>query len=290
MTYAEPDSFGQVCTREMTRNDIAAALRLCRLSGWNQVEQDWSLFLELSPNGCRVAEKNDRVIGTVVTLRYQDRFSWIAMMLVDPQERRNGIGTRLVREGLAILSDQASVRLDATPAGRQLYRLEGFKDEYLLARMTFNPKSTFFPEGSQTVRPMSESDFPTVLQLDHHVFGADREPLLRNLFRRAPEYAWVSEASGIEGYCFGRPGYLTEDIGPIIATREEIARELLSNLLVNQKGKSFLIDTPRRSSWFDWLRSKDFVEARSFVRMYWGENPYPGRPEYLFGVVGPEFG
>ena len=49
----------------MTPEDVGAGLRLCRASGWNQLESDWDLFLTLSPAGCRVAEKNGRVVGTV---------------------------------------------------------------------------------------------------------------------------------------------------------------------------------------------------------------------------------
>ncbi len=287
---SQPSRYGEVSIREMTRADIPGALRLCRLSRWNQVEEDWSLFMDLSPNGCRVAEKNGVIVGTVATVTYQDRFSWIAMMLVHPSERRNGIGRRLVREGLAVLSSCASIRLDATPAGRQLYGLEGFNDEYALARMTFDPKSGFSEMPPRHVRVMTEPDFSAVLQLDCEVFGANREPLLRNLFQRAPYYALVSVKTGVEGYCFGRPGYLCEHIGPVVALREETARDLVSCCLAKSGSRSLLIDAPSHSSWSEWLSSQGFVESRSFMRMYRGANPYPGRAEYLFGIMGPEFG
>ena len=274
----------------MTRDDIAAALRLCRLSGWNQVEQDWSVFMQLNPHGCRVAEKNGAVIGTMATVPYQDRFSWIAMMLVDPRERRTGIGTRLVREGLSLLSNQRSIRLDATPVGRQLYSREGFQDEYPLARMAIDAGLNIPADKNAKVRPMTENDFSVVLQFDREVFGADREILLRNLYERAPQYAVISRTSKLEGYCFGRPGYLYEQIGPIVTTREEIARNLISHCLANLNGNSCVIDTPLHGSWIDWLLSMGFVDTRAFTRMYWGDKPDPGRPECIFGILGPEFG
>jgi hypothetical protein len=56
----------------MTASDISAGLRLCRLSGWKPLECDWRLFLKLSPHGCRVAEKQGKVVGTVAALRYQE--------------------------------------------------------------------------------------------------------------------------------------------------------------------------------------------------------------------------
>ncbi|MBV9083560.1 MAG: GNAT family N-acetyltransferase [Acidobacteriaceae bacterium] len=288
--HSEASSPADVEIRDMTLDDVGAALRLCRLSGWNQVEHDWLLFMQVNANGCRVAEKKGRVVGTVATVTYQDRFSWIAMMLVDPQERRTGIGTRLLREGLSVLNTQSSIRLDATPLGRQLYRREGFKDEYSLARMTIKAESKIAGARDGKVRPMTEADLPEVLEFDVQVFGANREMLLRNLFERAPNYAFISGISEIEGYCFGRQGYLYEQIGPIVAKDEEIARDLVSNRLASLNSSSCMIDTPRHPSWIDWLGSQGFVDARSFTRMYRGDKPNPGRPECTFGILGPEFG
>src|SRR5438093_626515 len=76
---------GPVHLRQMTHADIPAGLRLCRAAGWNQLESDWRCFLELNPEGCRVAESESRVAGTVTTLRYEAKFSWISMVLVDPE-------------------------------------------------------------------------------------------------------------------------------------------------------------------------------------------------------------
>ena len=41
--------------RKMAPTDIDAGLVLCRSAGWNQLEGDWKLFLELAPDGARVA-------------------------------------------------------------------------------------------------------------------------------------------------------------------------------------------------------------------------------------------
>jgi GNAT superfamily N-acetyltransferase len=294
MPETERKTAVQLAIREMTRQDIAAGLRLCRISRWNQLESDWSSFLELNPAGCRVAEKNGQVAGTVATIRYQDRFGWLAMMLVDPRERRAGIGTQLLYEGLSILSDQRCIRLDATPAGRQLYREHGFVEEYRLHRMTLLRGAVNIPAGSGRARRMREEDLSAVFERDHEVFGADRQNLLRALFDRSPEFAWVvkaAEEGRIQAYCFSRPGYLYRQIGPIVADEEHLASDLLSQCLLEDEGP-FVVDVPQGSSsaWFDWLSARGFLEERTFVRMYRGENRYPGIPECLFAVLGPEFG
>ena len=92
--------------RNMTLDDIPSGLRLCRLSGWNQVMEDWATFLRAQSGACRVAESDGAVVGTVATLRFGEPFSWIAMVLVDPAVRGQGIGTDLLREALAILEDE----------------------------------------------------------------------------------------------------------------------------------------------------------------------------------------
>ena len=66
-----PDNLLQVLKmRAMTVDDIASGLQLCRVSGWNQLEADWRVFLE-SPGGCGwLAELDGRAVGTVTFLRY----------------------------------------------------------------------------------------------------------------------------------------------------------------------------------------------------------------------------
>ena len=44
-----------VSIRDMTPDDIAAGLALCRASSWNQTEQDWRFFLTAAPHGALVA-------------------------------------------------------------------------------------------------------------------------------------------------------------------------------------------------------------------------------------------
>lgn len=291
MKETESGSPSRVLIRDMTSQDISAGLRLCRASRWNQLENDWSLFLKLSPAGCRVAEKDGHVVGTVATLRYQDRFSWLAMVLVDPAERRAGIGTRLLHEGLILLAEQPCVRLDATGVGRQLYMQHGFKDEYPITRFTTTVNPTQIARPSGNAHRMSEQDLPAIFDWDREIFGADREPILRALFARSPECAWVAVASEIQGYCFGRPGFLYQQLGPIVARDESLARELVLQSLIHKRSERFGIDAPRHcASWLNWLKSIGFAEERSFVRMHRGENRYPGQPECVFGVVGPEFG
>jgi len=76
---------------------------------------------------------------------------------------------------LRVLDDVGCVRLDATPAGKQVYDKFGFEDEYPLTRMRAERVSVGAVDG---VRRMTERDFEGVLRLDREVFGADRRVVL----------------------------------------------------------------------------------------------------------------
>ena len=286
------DALNQVSFREMSRADVAAGLGLCRASRWNQLSRDWECFLKLSPRGCRVAVKDDRVIGTVATVSYQDRFSWIGMVLVDPAERRQGIGSQLMREALKVLSGQETIRLDATPDGREVYLKLDFVDEYRLSRMETVVSDRVARDEDNPARLMTKSDLPRVFELDHQVFGADRDMMLKWMFGGSPEYSWLIVHDGeVAGYTFGRRGFNFEHLGPVIAQDRVTAMRLVTACLSNQLGRPFILDASRHDAeWARWLESIGFKEQRPFIRMFCGNNCYPGSPDKQYAILGPEFG
>ena len=73
--------------RAMTSADIAAGLRLSYASGWNQLAEDWRVFVETPGSGAFLIERDGAILGTSAYLRY-DSLAWVAMMLVDPGARR----------------------------------------------------------------------------------------------------------------------------------------------------------------------------------------------------------
>jgi predicted N-acetyltransferase YhbS len=279
----------------MEVDDIPAGLALCRAARWNQTAHDWEAFLRLEPGGARVATEDGRIIGTVATLRYERRFAWVAMVLVDPAARGRGVGTGLLHEGLRILADMRSTRLDATPAGRVLYLKLGFQDEYALSRMEAvieDAEQGAKDDGDPPMRALTDADLPAVRAFDHDVFGADRGRLLEWLFEGAPSLAFISRTDQrVHGYALGRHGFNFEHVGPVVAESLEVARSLVSASLAGLRGRHAILDAPHHSRpWLEWLAASGFKEQRPFTRMYLGENPYPGLPEKQFAILGPEFG
>jgi ribosomal protein S18 acetylase RimI-like enzyme len=275
----------------MRHDDIAAGLRLCRAASWNQLASDWHLFLA-EPGACRVAiTETGEIVGSVATIDY-GLFSWIAMVLVDPAYRRAGIGSQLLREALVILGDRTA-RLDATPAGCQVYAPLGFQEEYGLQRMTRESVAHMAAadlNATSAIRRMTDADFTAVLNHDRAVFGADRRRVLNRLRVEAPEYACVAGSNRIDGYVFGRHGHAFEHIGPIVARDESIARHLVSACVAGRSDWPFVLDAPLRSSWVNWLEGIGFHRQRPFTRMCRGPKHFEQRAEEIFAIAGPEFG
>jgi GNAT superfamily N-acetyltransferase len=280
----------EIAFRALQPSDLEAGLRLCRLAGWNQTRRDWELFLKLNPDNSFVALKGERVVGTVTAVGYENRFSWIGMVLVDPEERGQGIGTRLVSVVVDALKDIPSIRLDATPAGCEVYRKLDFVEEYRLSRMEIVARAGDIIHTP--ARPMTREDLSEIALLDGQVFGAARREILEWMFEGAPEYARVSEREGrIIGYAFGRHGFDYEHLGPVVAHDQQTARELVAACLHRWAGRKFILDASHyEPEWRLWLEAIGFRELRPFIRMFYRGNPYPGLPPKYFAILGPEFG
>jgi Acetyltransferase (GNAT) domain/Acetyltransferase (GNAT) family len=281
-----------ITLRPMTAGDIPAGLSLCRLIGWNQLSRDWELFLKLSPEGCRVAvDEDEKVVGTVTTVCYEDHFSWIGMVLVDPARQQQGIGTQLMQEALKILESQSTVKLDATPAGREVYLKLGFKDEYPLTIMKC-PYVAIDRLSDSKARLILENDLETIAAFDYSVFGADRKTILYDLWKRGPELCyWIEENNVVKAYCLGRSGHNYLQVGPIVCSELANAIEVASAALKKCGKQPVIVDALHHTpEWMSWLSSIGFTELRSLTRMYKGTNDWPGLPEHQFAILGPEFG
>ncbi|MDP9267193.1 MAG: GNAT family N-acetyltransferase [Acidobacteriota bacterium] len=273
--------------RAMTQADIPAAMRMKDEAGWNQTDADWHRLLAAGPEGCFVALLDDTVVGTVTTITYEGKVSWVGMVLVDSAHRGHGIGTGLLERAIAHLDGKrvASIKLDATPAGRPLYEKLGFIPEYQVERWALT-RATH--ERAVNGEPV---DLKDVFSLDRDVFGIDRSMLLAWLREAAPELALVSRrGSEIQGYTFGRHGSLADQLGPWVAISEGTAATLLDRFLQESRRRVF-VDCVEETKWsLPLVKSRGFTFSRPLTRMYRGRNDHRGMPNLMGAVLGPEFG
>jgi hypothetical protein len=172
--------------------------------------------------------------------------------------------------------------LDATPAGRQVYGLLGFVDIFGFARWSL--PAPLPPQGI-AVRPMTDADWPMVLDLDAMAFGAPRPALLRDFAARAPAAALVAEG----GFVLARDGLRAPQIGPVVARDEATAVALVAAARA-ALGREAVLDLPDAASGLaTLLAGHGGAMQRPFTRMALGPMP-PAHPARNFVLAGPEFG
>ena len=280
---------GGISIRQMVASDLRDGVRLKTLAGWNQTDADWRLFLEVAAQGCFAALRNGQLIGTSAAVRYSGELGWIGMVLVDPDHRRMGLGTRLMQEALGRLSDCGCVKLDATPAGHEVYRRLGFEDEFGLRRLVCACLPPMQPDRS--VVPVRPQDLSALAALDAQAFGAARPGILAYLAKSAPETAWMLRgAGGVQAFCLGRPGANYHQIGPVIADGVGSARAVVTAAINALAGRPAVLDVPDAQGAFrDWLLSLGFAAQRPLTRMCRGRS-LAGQPAHYFAVAGPDLG
>ena len=289
---------GAMILRLLSEADLPDALRLSSTAGWNQQLEDWRLLLSLAPAGCFAALDGDTIVGTSMGIPYGE-FSWIAMMLVDPAYRGQGLGRRLLEAAVGAVPADRPVRLDATPLGRPLYESFGFVDEATLTRFTAAPDVHHQPiigDIAKAVRPLAEAG--TIASVDRAVFGADRSAVLQWALKQCPQYARVASPTFNRAYCFGRHGRLFDQIGPVVAEDEITPRALVISALMASSGRDVAIDAFDECEMFTaWLRSWGFVAQRPLFRMCRAESggAVPPRGSRAsdglreYAIFGPEF-
>lgn len=264
---------------ELREEHVPGCLALSQAAGWNQNEADWRLMLSLG-RGWGLAVGGTLVASTLV-LPYGS-FAWISMVLVLPEHRRKGYASRLLRVAIDDLrGSKLKPILDATPAGREVYRREGFQDTWTFKR--FALRTAQAGVNGHTRRPIS---WRKALELDADAFGGDREWLLRALQKRLPDAA----LGAAEGFVLGRDGREAHQIGPLVARDEATALELLEQALGNVAAPVYVDVVDHATRMQDWLQQRGFEVQRPFTRMVYGGGRAPGNEKLVYLVAGPELG
>lgn len=302
--------------RPLELSDLSGLLALTRAAHWNQDESDWRTMLEIG-SGWGIADAQGALLASTLVLPYapvagNPRFAWISMVLVRPDQRRRGHASRLLRHALVCLARDARLPiLDATPAGREVYRREGFVDRWGFERLAraastreaaieASQKSISTAHGvvdrTLDVRPIAAADWSAIAALDARAFGADRLALLRSLAERLPAgalAAWHDDR--LAGFVLGRPGYDAAQIGPLVARSEAGGIALLERALGSLGNGALYVDVPLRQARVRMLLGAlGFEVQRPFTRMLHlppgDATPAPGDDALVMLVAGPELG
>jgi len=277
---------------ELREEHLAGCFALSQSAHWNQNAADWRLMLGIG-RGWGISLADGTLAASTLVLPYGS-FAWVSMVLVLPEHRRKGYATQLLRVALADLKSRALTPiLDATPAGREVYVQEGFRDTWGFRRLQLKDTIAGL-ERSTAVRLLRAADWPEMLALDARAFGASRERLLRALAARLPQAALVAEENGkLAGFLLGRDGREARQLGPLVARSSAAARALLAEALVKALPPLYLDVVDREPGITAWLESLGFQFQRPFTRMVHGARGAavaPGEAGLVFCPAGPELG
>ncbi len=288
---AVTDLFDGLALAPLGPADAGRGAALSAEIGWNQTEADWRYMLE-NGHGYGRGDTCGRLVGSAMALPY-GTFGWVCMVLVNENFRRRGLATDLMNRVIEDLErDGVIPGLDATPAGREVYRQLGFEDVYRLERLWAERVAIAdSPETPVVVAPMTAAEIDEVAGYDATTFGADRAALLRHLHGRAPERAFVARAGPwLAGYVLGRDGREVTQIGPVTAEDEDIAIALTRRALDGLDGGVVIDAAERQTGFADWLKRSGFAYQRPYIRMLRGRAEPVDKTDYVFAVAGPELG
>lgn len=251
----------------------------------------------MEPDGCFVAELHDEVVGTAVCCQF-GTVAWLAMIIVMPSQRGQGLGRHLAEAGLeyARMCGVETIRLDATHLGQPVYNQLGFQPQFELVRMggICTPPSPAIstPEFKILTADMTDSasnPLQEILRLDHQSNRSDREKLLRQLCSESPPWVALTEGGDVTGYLARRQGRLSAQLGPCCGSLEA-AISLLHHALETSRGKSVIIDIPAdRTKLIEVASEFGLTTQRTLLRMCRGPTVTED-PEFFQASYGGEFG
>lgn len=274
--------------------DLAPARELSAAAGWNQVDADWRVFLELG-HLMGVEVPGHGLVATAATLPLGSDFGWVSMMIVRADFRRRGLGRQLLGQCILDLAAQGLVPgLDATPAGRELYQGLGFRDAWAITRWKCEGPGILAPGPvvpGLEVHPATVADLDPIVALDTRAFGCRRRSILARLLERAPWLASLAVRGGEPcGVLFARDGREAFQLGPIAATDPEAAIALLGRALVLLGGGAYVDVLDRHHEVGAWLAAHGFEPHRRLTRMLYRRDEPFGDARLAVAIAGPELG
>ena len=270
--------------------------------GWNQTECDINRMVGMDPKGTFAAMVSgdgfDLPVATASVLRLGRDNTWIGMILVHPELRRQGIANCMMQHCVKYAIDSGKVinGLDATPMGNTVYGAVGYANSFRVWRSVFELKEF---EGRAydraRIRPMRQEDLGDVIRYDASSW-IEREAIISGLFKDGGDGACFvhrDDSGAVRGFCMTRPGRIRPFVGPFLADSDEIAAGLMAAagqyLLEAGGAVNAFIDTPEihfadRGVYVERVfeqakkpaghkLSKSLVCVRDFTRMYQLVNP-----------------
>lgn len=215
---------------------------------WPHRDHDLDLFLSLG-RGYLATDEIGRPVGSAMYFPMSDDFAMLGMMVTVPRLQARGAGKWLLQR---IMADCAGrdLRLSATRSGYRLYAAAGFVPVGMIRQQQGVARAARAPEvpGLQ-IREMRPEDTAAVQALDLAAYGAARTEVLAALMQLSTGLVAV-RGGKVRGYALHRPFGRGTVIGPVLATDDAMAMQLVAPLITANAGRFTRLDTPVDSDAF----------------------------------------
>lgn len=279
--------------RRFTAKDIEAAHALTVELKWPHRAEDWQFVAGIGEGF--VAERDSRVVGTVLCWKYGERTSSLGMVIVSPALQGFGIGRRLTEMALDALGARATL-LHATPAGHPLYAKLGFAPVGTLDQhqgAALQPPLLPLP-SRERLRPLGVNDTPRLIEIASRASGLDRSSVLPALLESA-EGIGLGRDGELIGFALFRRFGRGRAIGPVVVPRDDDsmrAKALIGHWLASHPGMLIRLDTPGDSGLTDWLESLGLTRVDSVVKMVRNAEQMPAPDDEFaqYGIINQAIG
>jgi ribosomal protein S18 acetylase RimI-like enzyme len=277
---------GDYLIRAMSRAELDRAVDWAAAEGWNPGLSDADAFYAADPGGFFAGMLDGEMIASISLIAYDAYFSFLGFYIVQPPHRGKGLGLKLWQEALA-RHGTPLVGLDGVVAQQENYKKSGFHLAYRNVRY----RGVVAGKSSARLVAADTVPFDRLLAYDREFFPAPRSDFLGRWIKPADGNALVAIDEGeITGLGVIRACLEGLKIGPLYASTERIAEELLIALAAAARGDTIYLDVPTANAaairLAERLGMKPVFET---ARMYTGRAPDLPLTR-LFGVTSFELG
>ena len=281
--------------RPVCEGDLASSVKFNEEAGWTDTAEDTRRLMRCEPQGFLIAELQGKPVGQIFSISY-DKSGWIGFLVVLRKLRRQGIGSALIRKGIAYLKDSnvQTISLEARPEYVSFYEQMGFESEFKTWKFRcVNKRASMVDKSNEHL--MHNSDLREVSDLDSNLFSGDRSRVLEGILADNPDSCYVARYEGkLKGYVMCRPTRTGFRIGPWICDSQApvTAQALLVSAMNSiPLGANISLSAPGTSKAGLSLLSKyGFERLTPNVRMSAGEKYDSTRALGIFILGGLEKG
>ena len=279
--------------REFQLSDVEFALTQTAREGWDCTAELFHLCLAHEPKGCFIAEVDGRAAGMVTSTRYA-RSAWIGNLIITPDQRRCGLGQRLMEHVLTLLENAGvtTVHLEADPMGIGIYRRLGFKDRFESLRFRKTPPHKVSARADDSLvatkltAPLAAHDLAEMQRLDALSVADERGRLLERYASMAPAGYVVRNERGLVGFALTWPSAFGVRFGPCVSADPAAAESLLDAALADFPDKTVILGVPAvNRAAIALYEARGFARTPPCLRMTRGPLPDADKPEMIHAIT-----